>query len=548
MTAALPIDIVREALGAPLSPVEGALRKAVTRLEARISTGRSVSAVPAPFAQYRDNPVGFFREVLGVEPWGRHAGLPADEASQIDILEAVRDNPLTAVRSGHKIGKSASAAGLGLWWVLTRVGGKTIITAPSEGQVKDLVWQDVSLLHAGHHPGQAGKTLPRLPGTVNLDPATGYRLGPNWGIYGKVANTKERMAGPAGADVLWIVDEASGYPEDLFEAIFGSMAGSVHCVMFGNPTRTSGTFFDAFHDKREAWKGLHTSSLSTPNFHGEKIPGLADPHWHETVAKVLWGGPGSPLYDIRVLGNFPGQASKAIVGLALLEAARARWAETPPEGRLEIGVDVARELDGDETITAARRGRKVIDLRPVPLDPRLVNASPPIPLGHQAALGVVRVARELCARDAAGRPIERPRIKVDAIGNGTACLDYLLAHHAQEFEIVAVVVSKSADKTLMLAPGRSAYDHYLNLRAQVVFGVKLWLESGGAVPRDEKLAAELVAPTWHDAAGGKLAVEGKDEIKKRLKRSPDRADALALSVYKPPRTMPVYRSAVLPHA
>jgi len=64
----------------------------------------------APYPQYANDPVGFFRNVLGVEPWGRHPGLPADEASQIDILEAVRDHDRVAVRSGHKVSKSCSAA------------------------------------------------------------------------------------------------------------------------------------------------------------------------------------------------------------------------------------------------------------------------------------------------------------------------------------------------------------------------------------------------------------------------------------------------------
>lgn len=500
----------------------------------------ATAAQRAPFADYRDNPIGFFREVLGIEPWGRHRGLPANQASQVDILEAVRDNPLTAVRSGHKIGKSGSAAGLGLWWVLTRVGGKAILTAPSAHQIKDLVWQDVSLIHAGLHPGQAGKALPKLPGTVNLDPATGYRLGPNWGIYGKSTDSKERIAGPAGADVLWIVDEASGYPEELFEAIFGSAAGGVHIALFGNPTMASGTFYDAFHSKRHAWKALHVSSLSTPNFHGHRIPGLADPAWHQTVAVDLWGGPGSPLYDVRVLGNFAGQASNSIVGLDLVEAARSRWAATHAEGRLEVGLDVARDGE-DESISAPRRGQKALE----PLSIKISYAPDAAPPGHQVGEACARHVRSLMMQaDVDGR---RPRIKVDSIGVGTAALDYLVSKHGREFEVIGVCSGSSADKTLVLAPGsaghhaRTAYDEYMNLRAQMAFGVAAWLRAGGALPPDEKLAADLVAPTHYPTRAGKIGVEDKGEIKKRLKRSPDRGDALALSVYEPPVKPPPAR-------
>ena len=73
------------------------------------------------------------------------------------------------------------------------------------------------------------------------------------------------MAGISGPDILFIIDEASGVPEDIFEAIEGNRAAGADVILCSNPTQTSGTFFDAFHSKRDLWHPLTISSEETPN-------------------------------------------------------------------------------------------------------------------------------------------------------------------------------------------------------------------------------------------------------------------------------------------
>lgn len=535
MTAAFPLDFTYEtpALDGAAMGVE----MMIAQIDASLSTGRSVSAVPAPFAQYRDNPVGFFREVLGVEPWGRPtepcaacraAGrawcIPPNESAQAEVLEAVRDHDLVAVRGGHKLYKSNSLAGLAIWWVQTRPRGHVILTAPSYDQVKKPGWAEIRSLVARSHPAQAGKHLPELSGTIHLEPHSGYELAPNWGIWGKSTTEPEKIAGPSGADVLYMVDEASGFDADLLTAIMGGLAGGGKLVLWGNPTRTSGPFYDAFHSKRAAWKTLHTSSLSSPNFHGGNVPGLAGPRWHDTIAKPSWIGPGNPLYDIRVLGNFPRQGDMVVVSLDLLEAARARWETTPEDNALDIGVDVAREGD-DNTVAAPRRGLRALPLATIQIS-RAPGAAPP---GHQVGDAVAALARSL------KRPTDRrkPRIKIDEIGVGSAVLDYMVATYSKEFDIFGVNSGSAADKHVKISPDRTAYDAYRNKRTQMGFGVQAWLMAGGALPGDERLAGDLVAPMFFFVGQGKQAIEEKSEIKKRLGRSPDDGDALALSVYEP---------------
>ena len=73
-------------------------------------------------------------------------------------------------------------------------------------------------------------------------------------------------------------------------------------------------------------------------------------------------------------------------------------------------------------------------------------------------------------------------------------------------------------------------DDYVNLRAELHFGFKKWLREGGAIPDDARLQSELVAPKYSSDARNRLKVESKDELRKRLRRSPDRADAAMLSL------------------
>jgi phage terminase large subunit len=73
-------------------------------------------------------------------------------------------------------------------------------------------------------------------------------------------------------------------------------------------------------------------------------------------------------------------------------------------------------------------------------------------------------------------------------------------------------------------------EEYALLRDQLWFGLQKWLKDGGTIPSDPKLEAELVAPTYAFDLRGRTKVEPKEKIKERLRRSPDRADALALAV------------------
>ena len=77
--------------------------------------------------RYRNDPVKFAIEVIGIEP----------DDWQKELLRAVADPKTRRVtcRSGHGVGKSTAVAMAAIWHVLMRVPSKTVVTAPTSAQL-----------------------------------------------------------------------------------------------------------------------------------------------------------------------------------------------------------------------------------------------------------------------------------------------------------------------------------------------------------------------------------------------------------------------------
>lgn len=471
---------------------------AVERIQrARPPTPEEEATRPAPkleYAAFYDHPVEFAKEVLGIfSLWDR----------QEEILRAAAKYKKNACRSGHKIGKSLSAAVISAWWVETRPRGKVIQTSSSFENVETILWPEVRKLY---------RTSRRpLGGHLLNSPRGGWRFEDGRICFGVSTDDPTKAAGKSGDQILYIADEASGIEDEIFEAIEGNLAGGASIFMFGNPTHQSGQFHRAFNEESNVWNGIHVSSEETPNYRERRmvIPGLATYEWIEERRKV-WGEK-SATFQIRVKGNFADKASNVIIGLAVVEAARKRWASTPANGDLEIGVDVARFGD-DDSVIYPRRGYKA-------LEPDVIQGQDTVAI---AGATIARAKKER-------RGDERVRVKVDVIGIGAGVADILRASDEAVkdgwLEVIDVNVSESADDE----------EEYPNLRAQLWFGMGQWLEEGGAIPPsgiDKEIGGELTTPRYKFDARGRRQVEPKEDIKRRLKRSPDHAEALMLSLAK----------------
>lgn len=465
--------------------------KLKARAEAKATTGRAISAAA------KADPVAAAEEVFGLTVWSR----------QREVLTAARDHERVSVRSGHKVSKSTSAALLAWWFTFDpdgRPGARSIITAPTGRQVSEIVWREVVALHA--RAAKRGYRLP-LPGKR---PGTGVRWGDGREIVGFTINEgePEAIAGFSGANLQFILDEASGIADPVFEALDGNAAAGARFFLISNPTRTAG----AFHKSQQPgsdYRALHIDSRDSPNCTGEaSIPGLATPQWVAKMERKY--GAKSLFCRVRVGGEFPDGADDEVFGGALVRDAAARTAEA--DGPLVLGLDVAG-FGGDENILAARRGRLLLPL--VRLDP---GEAP------EVAAAVIRSVRRLRCHG------ERPRVCIDANGVGAGVYGVLAGEAFEaggerfvpgdEVEAVAVMTAEAARESAT----------YANLRAELHFTARDWLRDGGSIPADDELLGEeLREPRYTLDRDNRILVELKLKIRSRLGRSPDRADAWLLT-------------------
>lgn len=423
--------------------------------------------------------------MLGLRVW----------AKQLEIAVALTTHRYVAVRSGHKIGKSVIDAAVALWWVCTRERGRVILTSSISRQVRHILWRELRAL--------CRKSKQPIGAAPAIDPNTGLRFEDGREILGFTTDEAEAMAGFSGDQILFIIDEASGFPQSLFEAVEGNVAGGGSILATGNPTRNEGFHFDAFRTGRGDWFTLHVSSREVPNVTGleDPIPGLATSEWIEKMEKTY--GKDSPVVSVRVDGNYSLASDDTVISLESVDRATKSWQDITQIGRLCIGVDPARYGDDDSAIQPVR-GKHAYRAT-------VIHGCDTVEVA-----GKVREVAFAPGMWRQGEP--RPVVRVDVIGFGAGVFDILV----RDPRLVVIPVN--------VAEVSRDPENFCLLRDELWWSVREWLLDGGTFPSEPELEAELLAPRYSFDVRGRKKIESKDDIKKRLKRSPDRADALALAV------------------
>ena len=463
---------------------------------------------------FRANPNKFAKHVLGVEPWGK----------QRDILSAIAHNRKVAVRSCNGAGKTFTAAVAVLWWLMSYDNAIVITTAPSERQVKELLWREIRQLYMPRRDTIGGKLT-----RTRLDFAS------NRYAYGFSTNTEDRFQGFHSGNILVIVDEASGVDEFIYYAISGILTTqNAKLLLIGNPHGLAGTFYDAFHKNRKGYHTVHISAFDTPafteagitaeniadleypdpapvipadahvipadagtqgktNHANSRIPlGLSTPLWALSTFNEY--GPQSSVFQTRVLGDFPSQANDTLIALRDIESAVKRPHVVQPDDKPIVGLDIARFGD-DKTVIIVRHGMRVLHIEELRKSD-LVNTT-----GR-----VITVADEFKVR----------HVMIDEVGIGAGVLDTL----KQDKKFITTGInggSRSDDP-----------NKYGNLRAQIFDGLRQRFADGQiSIPNDPELISQLASLTYRYNARGQLLLESKEIIKGHGRQSPDKADALA---------------------
>lgn len=442
-------------------------------------------------------------------PWGEGelAEDPGPDAWQAGALAAVNEGlragniVQVGVSSGHGVGKSAFIC-ICILFVMLHQRARGVVTANTGSQLDTKTWPELAKWHRlcniGHALAWSATSL-RCADRTRPDAANWRCDAVTWSEDSPAA-----FAGlhNAGSWIVLVMDEASEIPAIIWETAEGALTDDATRILWiacGNRTQPTGRFNDCFGRLAHRWRTFCVDSREARKSNKAKIA-----EWIEDY------GEDSDFVRVRVRGLPPSVPATALIGQDEVEAAMRRKL-TPQEWEWQakvVGVDVARQGD-DCTVIRVRQGRR---------------AWPPIKL---------RVPDAVLVAGQVARVVEEHRpdaVFVDGTGGWGA-------------GVVDALRSMSVPCTEVQFAGRADEpDLHHNKRSEMWWRMAAWLRQGGYVPRDEGLKQELCAATYGHR-GNKFELCPKDEIKQVIGRSPDDADALALTF-----AYPVAPGTILAHA
>lgn len=410
---------------------------------------------------------------------------------QVEVSEAVVHYKRVTVRSGHGVGKSWLMARLAIWFLTVFKPSKVVTTAPTWTQVEKVLWGEIGAAYRSSRIPLGGELLTTQWKISEDCFALGIstREGVDQREYGST-----KLQGFHSPNLLVILDEAAGVPFEIWTGATSLATGANNrIVAIGNPASPSGPFYETF--KNPIWHKLSISCEDHPNVtSGDAvIPGAVTLEWVEE-RKQEWGE-SSPLYQAKVLGQFPVEGSDTLIPLSWVE--RAVKADVPGDDRKSIGCDVAR-FGEDESVIFRCLGNTY----------ELVESVNKRPTNETAGR-LVLAAKESGAEFVA----------VDDTGVGGGVTDIL---REQGMSVVPVNFGAAAEDP----------ERFANLKAEIFWNLREDFEKGRiSIPDDPTLANQLASIKYSLTSKGQIKIESKEDAKKRGLRSPDRADALAICHY-----------------
>lgn len=441
---------------------------------------------------YADHPTEFVEDIIGAKP----------DEQQAKILQSVADNQMTSVRSGHGVGKSTVEAWAIIWFMLTRPFPKIPCTAPTQHQLFDILWAEISkwLRHSRYLSRELIWTKERLH--LKGQPE-------EWFAVGRTASTADALQGFHAEHLLYIIDEASGVSDKIFEPVLGSLSTpNAKLLMCGNPSQLSGFFYDSHHKNRANYQTFHIDGRSSSRVSQDFVRAI-----------IQMYGEDSDVFRVRVAGDFPLQADDIFIPLPLVERSiMTEFALKAQPWQVHIGCDVARFGD-DKTVIGYKVDEKVTFYKKSRGQDTMKTADDIILLGE-----------ELVQRYQLNTPIP---VKVDDGGVGGGVVDRLrqLKRNQPErlwwLEVYPVIFGQRIKH-------KYYYDSTTYMLAVVKRLLQPFAEDGSAkpveliLPDDNDLAAQLSGRKYFLTEDSKIRIESKKEMKKRGRPSPDEADCLAL--------------------
>ena len=488
-------------------------------------------------SRYKDQPVKFAYEVLNIKTL---------TPEQEEIFLSIKDNVTTNVQAGHGVGKSYGLAAIILWWVFA-VNGVAFTTAPTFDQVKEILWKEVRNLYDQNRKKLGGRRTTLTVETKTKDGREIKAIGFSTKNY-----DSNSFQGKHDEFLLLVQDEADGISNVIDEAFDSCLSGSTNRgVRVGNPLSPNSAFAKncaASNIKIPVWNHINVAwayeqviaengklihrlkpaiancILKTGEFKDDPvlpqdewdrdlprdvIPGAVSIAWIEKVRAKY--GEFSSYWMSRVEADFPGDDTDGIIPLSWLKEARDRYDQNSDrydqEAKLDrwrIGVDVSD--GGDRHAIALWRGNVLYSVRYIqPKDDRQDT----ITLAKDYIVPLIKSLGGMygCA--------------VDNTGVGAGTLGWL---RSQGYFAQGCKFGESPENKNQFVDRKT--ELYWWLRDGLRKG-EIAIANLGEV--EEEVFQEIAAIRYNPDTENKVKCEQKKDTKKRLKRSPDGADAVVIA-------------------
>lgn len=456
--------------------------EAITKSALKKSGYRSV----ADRIRYRNDICAFATEILGIQL----------SEYQKDILQLFIMTRRLAVRAPRGAGKTTTSAIIILWAVTCfDTDVKVVTTASAWRQLINYTWPEV---HKWARKADWAKLGIRLREGIELlaqKIVIGDRL-----AFAAASDNVASMEGAHGSIIICVFDEAKSIPPALWDAMEGAFStGQAYAFAISTPGVPSGRFYD-IHSRRRGytdWSVRHVTvseCIAAGRFRAD---------WAE--ARLHQWGEKSAMYQNQVLANFSESSEDVVIPLSWIEAAHERWyaCEGQGQGQETWGCDPGYK-GSDPTVTARLRGTVV----------ELLESKPKQDLMKTVGRITSQISKDV-------------PVAVDVNGVGAGVFSRLA-----ELGYSARAVNSSEKCEYHDYTGQKSF---LNTRAYLWWSLREALDPelgiDLALPPDDDLTGDLSTPTWEYKSNGVIQVESKKDIRERLDRSTDSADAVALAWY-----------------
>lgn len=427
--------------------------------------------------RWREHPVTFVREEFGAEP----------DAWQAEALEAFPHSPRLALKACKGPGKTAFLAWILLNFMATRPHPRVGATSITEGNLNANLWPEVAKWQNKSPFCRATFAWSKTSLVHRAHPATWFAQARTWPKQANAEQQSDALAGLHADYVMWLLDESGGMPQALMTTAEAILASCIegHVVQSGNPTHTTGPLHRACTVDRHLWRLI-------------TITGDPDNPKRSTRINLEWArqqiasyGRENPWVMVNVLGEFPPASINALIGVEDVQAAMERKlrGEAYEWAQKRLGVDVARFGD-DRTVIFPRQG--LASFRPI-----IMRHKRTTDIAARVAKAITDWRAELTFVDDTGH-----------WGHGV--IDNLIT---AGYPVIGLNYA-----------GRALSPRYKNRRCEMWLEGTQAIKAGAGLPNIPEMVAELTEPTY-TFVNGVFVLEDKDQVKERLGRSPDLADA-----------------------